>query len=76
VTRIAIAAVLGLVLAACQHVEESRIPSNYCTMTRPITWSSGDTRPTKAQIDVHNRTWKRLCASKAPSHPSPASGGG
>lgn len=36
-------------------------PSTYCQISRPITWSVKDTRVTKEQIDIHNRTWKRLC---------------
>ncbi len=40
-TRLAVVAGLGLGLAACQHVEETRIASNYCAIARPITWSAG-----------------------------------
>jgi len=55
----------AMLLAGCQHVEQMRPPaSTYCQIARPITWSSKDTRLTKEAVNLHNATWKRICAGK------------
>lgn len=55
-------ACLGLIFFFwCSSPQVHAPASNYCQITRPITWSSKDTRLTKEQVDTHNRTWKRLC---------------
>lgn len=40
-------------------------PDTYCQISRPILWSSKDTRLTKEAVDKHNRVWKRLCGTRS-----------
>lgn len=42
-------------------VPQSTPVSDYCMIARPIYWHAADTRPTKEQVDSHNRVWKSLC---------------
>ena len=63
--RTAIIIAAALLLAGCNPWDRKAGPaSTYCQNARPITWVPADTRLTKAQIDLHNRTWKRICAGK------------
>lgn len=34
----------------------------FCMQTKPIYWSTKDSRQTKEQVDIYNRRWKRLCS--------------
>lgn len=50
------------ILAMYCAVQQAPPPADtYCKITRPIYWSSKDTRKTKEAADTHNRVYKRLC---------------
>ena len=51
-------------LGACATVQQPPPASNLCSISRPITWSALDTRRTKAEVDAHNRVWKRIGGKK------------
>jgi PBP1b-binding outer membrane lipoprotein LpoB len=51
---------LGLFLAGCQ-TDGAALPSVYCKVDSPITWSKKDTRPTVRQIVGHNAAFLKLC---------------
>lgn len=36
--------------------------ATFCQVSKPIYWSTNDTRSTKEQVDTHNKKWKALCA--------------
>lgn len=63
-TKPLFAVLLALPVSFCQTTREVVPPSNYCQITRPITWQDGDNYLTVKQIDSHNRTFKQLCKKK------------
>lgn len=52
---------IGFLVYFICETPQSPPDDTYCQIARPIFWSARDTRPTKLEIDTHNRVWKQLC---------------
>lgn len=37
---------------------------NYCRIAEPISWSTGDTKPTIEEVRQHNAKYRRVCGKR------------
>lgn len=52
----------GLLLVMWCDQPSPPVPSDsYCSVYKPVMWSSKDTRQTKEQVDRNNRVYKSVC---------------
>lgn len=54
-----------LALTSCQTTGSSGTnTASWCTVFKPITWSSKDTLETAKQVREHNAAWVAVCVTK------------